>query len=101
SPIKLPRCLLWLHTQLASQQVDTNLVLMESRGPPPLARVEAHERAMRHFLEGIEAEQAQRGLNGPLRSLKLHLVSEQLGHRLGGEFVQALALGAQPLLELG
>src|SRR5215470_184558 len=90
-----------LNTELTLEDVDAELILTQRRRAPTLEGVEAHECSMGHFLQRIEAEQSQRGLNGWLRLVELHLVSEQLGERLEGEFVQALPLGPQPLLELG
>src|SRR5262249_52323677 len=92
---------LWLDAELPLEDVDARLILAQRRRAPPLAGIETHECPMRHFLQGIEAEQSQRYLDGRLRRIKLQLVRKQLGERLEGELVEAFPLGAQPLLELG
>src|SRR5262249_16344361 len=92
---------LGLDAELSLEDIDAELILAQRRRAPALAGVETHERPMGHFLERIETEHSQGGLNGRLRGPELHLVREQLGERLEGEFVEALALGAQPLLERG
>ena len=90
-----------LNTELTVEDVDAELILTQRRGAPALPGIEAHERAMGHFLQRIEAEQSQRRLDRRFRSLELQPVREQLGERLEGEFVKALSLGAQPLFERG
>ena len=92
---------LWFGAELPLEDVDAQLILTQRRGAPALQGVEAHERAMGHFLQGIEAEQPQRRLDRRFGGPELHTVREQPGQRLEGELVQALPLGAQPLLELG
>src|SRR6516164_3069704 len=63
---------LGLDAKLAVEDVDADLILAQRGRAPALAGVEAHEGPMRHFLQGIEAEQTQRGLNGRLRGLEFH-----------------------------
>src|SRR5215469_9178358 len=92
---------LGLDAELTLKDIDAELILPQRRRTPALVGVEAHECPMRHFLQRIEAEQSQRGLNRGLRGPRASCGARAVWRTPRGRARAAAPLGAQPLLELG
>src|ERR1700737_1458528 len=71
-----------LEAKLTLEDVDADPILAQRGRAPTLAGVETHKRAMRYLLQGIEARQSQRGMNGRFDGTELHTVPKQLREHL-------------------
>ena len=100
-PVELLRLRLRLHPQLAPQRLHAGLVAPQRGRAAPLGRIEPHERAMRGFLQRIEREDAQRGLDGALRLSGRGLPGEQRVEHAQAQLAQPLTLPVEPELEGG
>ena len=95
-----PLCLrLGLDAELLLQYCHARLVLAEGGGPPALAHVEAHERAMDLFLERVDREQARGGMGGLFHPSCLAVALDEPAERVDGQLAEPRALDVQPLLE--
>src|SRR5262249_8929657 len=98
--VHLLRRFLRLDAKLTLEDVDAELILAQRGSPPTLAYVETHERAMRNLLQRVQARQSECGMNGRLDGTELHAARKQPREHPEREFVEPIALGTQPLLEL-
>jgi hypothetical protein len=88
-----------VHAQLLLQDRHARLVLAQGGGPPALAKVEAHERAMDLFLERVDGKQAPGGMGGRLHASRLAVALDEPAERVDGQLAEPGALYLEPLLE--
>jgi hypothetical protein len=86
--VQLPRLVIGLGSQLALERHHADLVLAESGPAPAELGVQAHERPVHRFLEGIESHQPQRGLHGLVERACVPLLGDEPRQRILGQLAQ-------------
>src|SRR5207237_7945415 len=99
--VQLSRLRLRRHAELALEDAQTDLVLLQRRRMLPLSSVEAHERTMRGFVERIEHEKAPRDLECAVEAALGRAPGEQRGEGAPLDAARRLALGCRPLVDAG
>ena len=89
---------LGLGVELPLQRIDAEVVLAERGFPTSEPRIEPHERAVNGFLQCIQGEEAEAGLDGALGGAG-PLLGEEAPQCLHGQLPQTLPLGGEPIVE--